>query len=214
MLLSPASSAPRFEIQWFHNDILITEDSFSPLEDIVNDNTMQNGMITSEITFRGSSDIDNTIFSGDLYCQLAIDGNVTLTLPSSSLTLGVHDEHIVDELCRRTNIYFEESITCAGRIDPPPPMSTTDMAPTTDTMSTTEDIPSATPSSTPLIDTGPSMASPTGVTGSGLQNWVYVLVAIAAVFGMIIVVLAILCIGLCLKKNKTTDSSSKRECIR
>ncbi len=215
MLVSPASAAPRFEIQWFHNDILITEDSFSPLEDIVNDNTMQNGMVTSEITFRGPQDTDDTVFSGNFYCQLAIDGNVTLTLPSSSLTLGEHDEHIVDELCRRTNIYFEESITCAGRIDPPPIMSTTaDMAPTTEAMSTTEDIPSATPSSTSLTDTGPSMASPTGVTGSGLQDWVYVLVAIAAVFGMIIVVLAILCVGLCLKKNKTTDSSFKRECIR
>ncbi len=133
MLVSPASSAPRFEIQWFHNAILITEDSFSLLEGIVNDNTMQNGMVTSEITFRGPQDTDDTVFSGNFYCQLAIDGNVTLTSPSSSLTLREHDDHIIYYPCVRTDIYSEASISCAGRIDPPPIMSTTaDMAPTTE----------------------------------------------------------------------------------
>jgi len=37
-------------------------------------------------------------------------------------------------------------------------------------------------------------------------------VGVAAVFGLIIVLLVALCIGLCLKKNKTTDSF-KREYI-
>ena len=196
MLVSSASAAPRFEIQWFHNDILITEDSFSPLEDILNDNTMQNRMVTSEITFRGPQDTDDTVFSGDFYCQLAIDGNVTLTLPSSSLTLGEHDEHIVDELCRRTNIYFEESITCAGRIDPPPIMSTTaDMAPTTEAPNRTgptlspDDVTISTlsPDSTP----SPTSMEPTQSSSVGLA--LYISIGLVVTFGLIIIALIIHC---------------------
>ena len=194
MLVSPASAAPRFEIQWFHNDILITEDSFSPLEDIVNDNTMQNGMVTSEITFRGPQDTDDTVFSGNFYCQLAIDGNVTLTSPSSSLTLREHDDHIIYYPCVRTDIYSEASISCAGRIDPPPIMSTTaDMAPTTEAPNRTgptlspDDVTISTlsPNNTP----SPTSMEPTQSSSVGLA--LYISIGLVVTFGLIIIALII-----------------------
>ena len=63
-----------------------------------------------------------------------------------------------------------------------------------------------TPTSTPLYTSSSTVGGtndPT-VRGSPLQAWVYIVVAIAAVFGVIIIVLiTILCVVLCLVRNKT-----------
>ena len=58
----------------------------------------------------------------------------------------------------------------------------------------------------PVEETTPSQAG----KGSPLQLW---LVAMAAIFGMIIVILAILCVSLRLKKNKKKETTDyfKRE---
>ena len=76
---------------------------------------------------------------------------------------------------------------------------------------TTGDV--TTPSTSP--DTSRPPTSPTSniVTDSStdprpatpLQVWLYVVVAVAAVFAMIIIILVILCVGLCLRKSKTGD---------
>ena len=45
-------------------------------------------------------------------------------------------------------------------------------------------------------------------SGETLQVWIYVLVAVAAVFAMIIIILAIMCVGLCLRRSQTMDTNS------
>ena len=53
----------------------------------------------------------------------------------------------------------------------------------------------------------PSTTDPQAVP-EDLQVWIYVLVGVAAVFGMIIVILTIMCVGLCLRRNKSVDSET------
>lgn len=57
----------------------------------------------------------------------------------------------------------------------------------------------------------PPSSSPDGGSGGGgspLQVWIYVLVAVAAVFAMIIIILAIMCVGLCLRRSQSTMDSA------
>ena len=65
---------------------------------------------------------------------------------------------------------------------------------------------SSAPSPTdPIVATSlPTNQDPTSI-------WLYVVVAIAAVFFMIIVVLAIVCVGMCVHRNRTLDGSPTRE---
>ena len=76
----------------------------------------------------------------------------------------------------------------------------------------TTSLPSATTLNTPpsdVVTTTPSLGgtpdSPNTGKSNGLEVWLYVVVAVAAVFAMIIVILAILCVGLCLRKSQTID---------
>ena len=88
---------------------------------------------------------------------------------------------------------------------------------------TVEDIPTTTPDTTTSqtqkgdttttqhdekqpTQTPPSSSNPRG--GGTLEVWIYVLVAVAAVFAMIIIILAIMCVGLCLRRSQTMDANS------
>ena len=53
-----------------------------------------------------------------------------------------------------------------------------------------------------------SIGDETTSSGETLQVWIYVLVAVAAVFAMIIIILAIMCVGLCLRRSQTMDTNS------
>ena len=103
---------------------------------------------------------------------------------------------------------------------PHPPVTTLPVTPsqTTTSFSTSQDVILSTTNQTapivtqqPTTNNIPSTTEPQAVPGD-LQVWIYVLVGVAAVFGMIIVILTIMCVGLCLRRNKNTDSETlKRE---
>ena len=167
--------------------------SFAPLERIteeqnVTDNNM--AIVTSRITFREGG--LNEAYRGNYSCQVVVDGDFSFTSPTRPLVL-VEEIVYVQEFLGCTTVQTEDpsGIICARDIVNPA---------TTEPVTTASSFPSVFPSSG-------SINQPTAGGGSSLQVWVYVLVAIAAMFGMIIVVLTIiLCVGFCLKKNKTTDS--------
>ena len=75
---------------------------------------------------------------------------------------------------------------------------------------------SPTLSPTNLSSSAPSSTDPTVATSLPTNQdptsiWLYVVVAIAAVFFMIIVVLAIVCVGMCVLRNRKLDGSPTRE---
>lgn len=203
------------ELQWFYNDMQITNLSFTPLVNIeitaITDDT-----ITSSVEFGGAAFSDT--YQGNYFCQIVINGN--FTSPSRTLVLRREFDYITSDLCRNTEIQVTSDVKCAGNTSftqPSATISTNTETPSpnsTSRTSSTDDTPSS--SSPPPVTNATSVGTSVGPTtaeaaGTTLQVWVYVLVVIAAVFGMIIVVLTILCIGLCLKKNKKTEDTCKRK---
>lgn len=200
------------EILWFYEDQQIS-DTVGPTSSVQLVNS--GDIITSTITFSGTSFSD--MYRGSYHCQVVVDGNTDSTAPSNRLVLGTELSYITANPCMG-QVLTEANNSCAGYGEatspsPPesPPPSTTTLAGdmnVTDSNVTDPD-PSGTTAAVSASE-GTTASSTLEFTaepdGSPLQLWVYVLVAIAAVFGMIIVVLAILCVGLCLKKNKTEDT--------
>ena len=222
----PTTPAVSAEIHWFFNGARIIESSFTPLQDIMVSH--ESGIVTSTLEFReGAGGVDDDDYSGDYYCHLVINNNYTDN-PSRTLNLQTDLFLVGAGPCNiNADPQYESTDRCAGTpsipisttttLTPSNPDSTTITPTTEDIASTTIVSDTSTESVTTEDHTTTSATTPT-VTGTGepqgspLQVWVYVLVAVAAVFGMIIVVLAILCVGLCLKKNKTEDTY-KRECL-
>ena len=201
----PSTEAAVVEILWFHNDQQITDSFPAMIELSPIETTGERSSITSTIVFDG--DTFNDTYQGRYYCQIAVDGDNSIA-PSNTLVL-VEDSEFLSS-CMRDQEYFSAEVVCVGTESP---ATTTTVVEETslppDTTDTTTAMTTATSATSPLVSTTlGSTALPDN--SPPLQVWVYVLVAIAAVFGMIIVVLAILCVGLCLKKNKTEDTY-KRE---
>ena len=219
-VLAPVSVGVDVEIQWFYNDEQIMLDSFPVGTEITVEVDEENENIRTSTLVFPSSFYD--IYRGNYHCQIVVNGN--FTAPSQSLSLVDEEIYIFfpDQFCLVAQAV--DVSKCAGRatIAPPCPSATT-QPDNTGTSTTTSSPPltstlSPSPSPTNLPSSGgttdtatnPNVGSTNEPTGETLQVWVYVLVTIAAVFGMIIVVLSILCVGLCLKKNKT-EGTYKRE---
>ena len=192
-----------YEILWFYQGEN-TLDSTATCE------SDQSGMLTSVLEVNPSSGS----FIGEYYCQVRL-GNGSWLEPSQSLVQDLTEAVIQvqgidactsdplsdmsDDMC----VGFAESTAnnsiaiCSFAPEPTPslPSATTLNTPTSDDISTTHSL-----ASTP---TPPDMETPG--KSNGLEVWLYVVVAVAAVFAMIIVVLAILCVGLCLRKSQTID---------
>ncbi len=202
--------------------------TFPPLLSIASQNqTVMNGELielTSTITLGRFSD---PIHAGRYYCQAQVDKATSSLTPSNALTFTASDSVFNSNPCGDSSSmeledFTQASTRCAGSIS-----------------SSTVFVPSSTVTPTSTSQSGHSTSSPPAVLSSvlatspttdnifsmditttvsiqslggrpSLSLWVYVLVGVAAVFAMIILVLTILYIGLCLKKNKTTDSF-KRE---
>ncbi len=213
VLASVGSS--RVDIQWLFNDttsqaiLHITDtESFPPLSAIsyLGNQTVVDGdmrTLSSRITF---SSLSSLIHQGVYFCQVALDGNIALFSPSDGLL--VETEEIGDYLnfhpC--SDALFKRTMKCAGNLSSSTSLTTSAL------MSAAP--PQHTTSARPLQHTVASSPSTADCSRGNptLSLWAYVLVVIAAVFGMIIVVLTILCVVLYLK-NKTTDSLKKRELV-
>lgn len=217
----PTSEVDGAEIQWFNRNQRITLNDFIPLAGIEqvteSEGDTDRSIVTSTLTLDGerfiTTDGDG---SGSYHCQIVVGGSDAAAI-SDQLVINSQDTYSsITEDCSDT--YSEETISCA--YSPTTTTPTASAAPATPTTPSTEysnTTDSAILPETTAPPTAPPTSPPTSpgggtdtAEGSPLQVWVYVLVAIAAVFGMIIVVLAILCVGLCLKKNKTEDTNKRK----
>ena len=213
---------PRLGIKWFRDSEQLQNGSTFTFTSLSEGNN-----ITSTLTVQ---DWENN--QGSYYCQLSISGSTSQTIPSVSLDL--EQLHNPGSDCQ-SNTFFQTEPTCASvpmtRL-PSPSVTPTPMLLITSTTQTlvtshlslyTSPLPTPSPTVTTGDFTPPSSSSDTsrpptsdmvtdnpadtGPSGSTtpLQVWLYVVVAVAAVFAMIIIILVIMCVGLCLRKSKTGD---------
>ncbi len=227
---APVSAGPRLDIVWFFtnttgNTVPINM-TFPPLVSIASQNrTVMNRELielTSTITLGRFSD---PIHAGRYYCQAQVDGATSSLTPSNALTFTASDSVFNLNPCGDSNggigleDFTQVSTRCAGSISSStvfvPSSTVTPTSTSQSGHSTSSPVLSSVLATSPTTDnifsrmtTTVSIQAPGGRVS--LSLWVYVLVGVAAVFAMIILVLTILYIGLCLKKNKTTDSF-KRE---
>ncbi len=210
-------------INWFFNETIpLTDVAMSSTED--GQNAVET--FTSTLTLTNLQPQTDT---GDYYCRAAVDGQSLE--PSKAFTLSSDEDDIFNIMilgdCKPTDIFSDEATRCAdvasttateavttpSTTHPPQPSQTTLLTTVTPSQTapgggTTNDQMMTTTQS-PETSSGPSDPP---VVPETLQVWIYVLVGVAAVFGIIIVILSIMCIGLCVRKNKTQDSHTlKRE---
>ena len=213
-------------INWYHDDSAQSDGvSEHPIETSNDTDTHQSVL--------SLTDPQPEQDSGDYYCRAAVDGRDLM--PSEPFTL-CSDEFAYINLgeCISMETFSRSATKCADvppTTEPvatpttPPPQPTTSQTtlPTTVTPSQTTSQPTlgGTTPTDPLIDPDAiatddgtlSSSDPSGVP-KNLQVWIYVLVGVAAVFLMIIIIMTIMCVGLCLRRNKTHDSQTlKRESV-
>ena len=199
VLASVGSS--RVDIQWFFNDttsqaiLHITDtESFPPLSAISylgNQTVIDDDMwtLSSRITF---SSLTSPTHQGMYVCQVALDGNIALFSPSDSLLIESEEvgEYLNFHPCSR--MLFKDTMKCAGNISSSSTSSSTTLSLTTPISTLTTSVSTA--------------AIPIATTSSNISLTVYFPIAVAAMFGMIMVVLSIISVGLCLKKMITSKS--------
>ena len=221
-----ASVGPRLEILWFFTNtsddtVQISAATLTSFRSIVNQTEMGGQLLTSTINF---GPFTNPIHAGGYFCRVALDGNTASFSASTAQVFDTETDAVLSsQPCGGQGLSHTQSddiMKCAGNISYPTTSGLTTVStaevPTSSTITSTTPPPPPSSSSPPTSDA--SLGSSVGGTTisqpqtgrPALSLWVYVLVGVAAVFAMIIIVLTILCIGLCLKKNKTTDSF-KRE---
>ncbi len=218
-------------INWYHNGTTqLTDVEQSSAENI--DLLMET--FRSVLTVTNLSPITG---SGDYHCQAVVDENNLQ--PSDALTLSGDPEDVTNLRINRdcedddsgTDIFFVSSTKCADvsptepvttPTTPPPQPSQTTLPTTTTAPSLPTTVGGVAPTNSPGSTTENDITTAntqnnessgaTNVIPETLQVWIYVLVGVAAVFGIIIVILAIMCVGLCVRRSKTQDSHTlKRE---
>ena len=224
---APAPVSPRLEILWFFTNtsddtIQISAATLTSFHSIVNQNqTGKSGqLLTSTITF---GRFTNPIHAGCYFCRVALGGNTASFSASTAQVFDTETDAVLNtHMCGSQGLSHTQNdiMECAGNISYPttPGLTTvsTSEEPTSSTITSSTTPPSPSSSSPPTSDAslggsvgGTTISQPQ--TGRpALSLWVYVLVGVIAVFAMIIIVLTIVCIGLCLKKNKTMDSFKRK----
>ena len=191
----PSSEAAVVEILWFYNDQQIITGSFpatielSPTEPAAGERSS----ITSTIVFDG--DTFNSSYQGRYYCQIAVDGGNSIA-PSNTLVLVAESEFL--SACRGDQEYFSEEAVCVGTESP---ATTTTVVEETSLVSETTDMTTdimTTDASTSVLTTLTS----TAVLPESSPVLTYVLIAIATVFGTIIMLL-VAGMGIVFWKRKT-----------
>lgn len=153
-----------------------------------------------------------TLLQGAYYCRVEVDEQKMLSNDSRPF-LALDPEVYLQEAANCNDKMFSASESaCAVRT-----ISEERVATNPDSFTSHLDITSSVEIDTSTISndghqpTDPPSSSSPGRSGGGgttLQVWIYVLVAVAAVFAMIIIILAIMCVGLCLRRSQSTMDSA------
>ena len=211
-------------IRWYHNN-----GTEHQLRDGINVTKREGGngvpiVVTSTLGITARAAANSVpIAEGSYYCRVEVipppESDIAVEPNSSQpFTVPIYDPTYFDTMTRCANAEFiSQEITCAVlSVTVDPTMTSSESS-----ISTT--LPATTTSSTngdPTISTGSTLddgnqstelskqPSPDENGGDTLQVWIYVLVAVAAVFAMIIIILAIMCVGLCLRRSQTMDTNS------
>ena len=155
---------------------------------------------------------------GSYYCRVEVDDQTMLSNSSQPFIVNEEGEYFqFGKSCTGTSFNPVTEIACAvhsiaEHSTTNPDSSISDL----DTTSLPEEGISTTSSNGGQPTDPPSPSSPGGGSGGGgspLQVWIYVLVAVAAVFAMIIIILAIMCVGLCLRRSQSTMDSANCKLI-
>ena len=151
-----------------------------------------------------------SLAEGAYYCRVQATNMLTMHANSSQRFVAMNmDEHFqIGTSCSDSN-FIATDMTCAlhGDAEGPIDLSTTHPDATQE-FSTSELLSSDGPQPTDPPSSSSPGRSGGGSGGTTLQVWIYVLVAVAAVFAMIIIILAILCVGLCLRRSQSTMDSA------
>ncbi len=210
-------------INWYHNGTTPLTGVTDSTEDLISEMKTLRSVLTVNNPAPATD-------SGDYYCQAAVD--MSNLQPSDTFTLTDDENELFNLMNLRnceddpnTDIFFVSSTKCADVVFPtvsvttpttlpPQPSQTTLPTTTTPSLLTTsqsvrEETSTNSPGSTEegVIFTTQNNGSTEAAVPETLQVWIYVLVGVAAVFGIIIVILAIMCVGLCIRRSKTQDSS-------
>lgn len=225
---------PNISISWFHNnyDQRIT----SRIDASMAASNEGGNIFKSTLSFSSPNPVND---SGDYFCQAAVDGRALLPSDSFTLTDNSNEEYDNEGPCTSHSTVCKSETKCADvpvtqapatafstalptTTAPPVTMQLITPSQTTptpavsdllglDTSSTASEVNTPSVTQQGMMTTGPSTPD-NRVMSDDLQVWIYVLVGVATVFGMIIVILTIMCVGLCLRRSRSVDSETlKRE---
>ncbi len=147
---------------------------------------------------------------GSYYCRVEVDEQTMLS-NSSQPFIVLEEDAYLQAAVPCTDMSFNPITESACAVHKITEESTTaNSDPVTSHFDATSSLEEDGASTTSTDTTTPPSSSDPGRSGGGspLQVWIYVLVAVAAVFAMIIIILAIMCVGLCLRRSQSTMDSA------
>ena len=216
---APATVAG-LDVLWFFTNtsgdtVQISFDTFSSLNQISRVDVFRGSLVlNSEISFRR---FVSPTHAGSYFCQVSVSGAAASFSQSNSQTY----DRETDDLLKHSpcNVYTgpfsHPAHRCAGNITSIPSTSTDKPSSNIDTAVTSTAMSSL--SHISIIDSIATIA-----TNNQLQPdrfilhpwiyvlWIYVLVGVAALIGISMISIVILCIICCLKKTKTTGSFKRK----
>ena len=203
-------------IRWFYSNGTVNHES--ELTVGVNETRRGGGNgdpveISSALAISGSPEGNvASLAVGSYYCRVQVNDPTMKANSSHSFVAESRDMYLqYATRCSDAEISFStKESTCAVHSIGTNPTTVNPISSTVDpdsTSSVQEDTSSTLGAGNE--STEPSQPPPDRSSGGGttLQVWIYVLVAVAAVFAMIIIILAIMCVGLCLRRSQTMDAN-------
>ena len=213
---APATVASRLDLMWFFSNtsgdtVQIRSETFSSLDATrvtQNETSGDSLLLTSEISFRR---FVSPTHAGSYFCRVSVSGAATSFSQSNSQTYDMETSAVINlsSTCDIYDSFTQSAMRCAGNVT-----STRLLSTSTDDPSTNIDPAATSNAMSSLLHISIFDCSTTMATNNPLQPdrsiihpWIYVLVGMVALIGMILILIVILCIiKCCLKKNKKMDS--------
>ena len=170
--------------------------------------------VTSTIHISGTSQPNASFVNEGFYhCQVQMIDTSVMSKPSQKFEVFNRDQYLQASTSCSERTFTAPLQSCAVYRIREDTTTTTAVNNDTTTTKTPNDKENKTTDerqgpTSPAPSTSDSSPNTSGGGGGTLEVWIYVLVAVAAVFAMIIVILAIMCVGLCLRRSQTMDANS------